>query len=255
MEKYKFTDIGPYFLEKFTNLKEILDSGNRFEATIIALCYIDALSNLFMKGIGTKERFLNLIFSYGIVNNFRQDKVNLAEFKKVEGKYKLESKICSGILRDNNVYLPKAFVDYVYKYYYDNRPEIFTCLFLHEISHSETGLADKPVETHFLVDWQAFEFLLSTNFPNDISYKINEFYSFLRVIQNFIESEKGVGKQCFNIAWNTLNTATLLYAGVGSFIDWFAYDISTRVSYFYNRNIQNKPKFIFKRSSFQRTIK
>lgn len=95
MKKYNFVDIEPYFLGKLTNLKKILDFGYREEAAILALCYIDALGNLFMEGSGTKERYFKLLFSHGIVNNFRWDKVNLAEFKKVEAEDKLKSKICS----------------------------------------------------------------------------------------------------------------------------------------------------------------
>lgn len=94
MKEYKFADIESYFLEKLANLKKALDSGYRFEAAILALCYLDALGNLFMKGTGTKEKFLELIFSYGIVDTFRWDKVNLAEFKKVEAEDKLKSKMC-----------------------------------------------------------------------------------------------------------------------------------------------------------------
>lgn len=94
MGKYNFVDIEPYFSGKLANLKKILHSGNRFEAAILALCYIDALGNLFMEGSGTKERYLKLLSSHGVVDNFRWDKVNLAEFKKVETEDKLKSKMC-----------------------------------------------------------------------------------------------------------------------------------------------------------------
>lgn len=96
MKKYKFTDIEPYFLKKLESLTELLSSGYRFEANLLALCYMDALSNLFMKrdGVKQKQQFLNLLFSYGSINNFRWDKVNIAEFKKVQTKNKLKSKIC-----------------------------------------------------------------------------------------------------------------------------------------------------------------
>jgi len=95
MGKYKFVDVEPYFIEKLSSLKKLLKTGIRFEAALLALCYIDALGKLFMKGPGTKSRFLSLIFSYGIINNFRWDKVNLAEFKKIDTKYSLKSKVCS----------------------------------------------------------------------------------------------------------------------------------------------------------------
>lgn len=114
MKKYKFVDVEHYFLEKLTNLKQILNSGHRFEASILALCYIDTLSNLFMKGIGTKQRFLNLIFSYGIVDNFRWDKVNLAEFKKVEIEDKLKSKICPICYEKVREYVDKNLCQYDY---------------------------------------------------------------------------------------------------------------------------------------------
>lgn len=114
MRKYNFSDIEPYFLEKLANLKKLLDSGNRFETTILALCYIDALGNLLMKGAGTKQRFLNLIFSYGIVDNFRWDKLNLAEFKKVEIEDKLKSKICSICYEKIKQYVDQNICQYDY---------------------------------------------------------------------------------------------------------------------------------------------
>lgn len=94
MAKYKFSEIEKYFLEKLANLNYILGSGKGFEAALLALCYMDALGNLFVEGNTTKSRFLNLIFSYGTVAAFRWDKVNLAEFQKVERNNSLKTSIC-----------------------------------------------------------------------------------------------------------------------------------------------------------------
>ncbi|GEM_PF-6877853 len=114
MRKYKFNDIEPYFLGKLNNLKKILDSGNRFEAAILALCYIDALGNLFIDGTRTKDKFLQLIFSYGIVDNFRWDKVNLAEFKKIEAENELKSKICLSCYERIEQYVNQNICQYEY---------------------------------------------------------------------------------------------------------------------------------------------
>ena len=62
MGKYWFVDLEPYFQKKLDNINKLLNSDYRFEATILALCFIDALGGLFMKGNGTKQKFLNLIF-------------------------------------------------------------------------------------------------------------------------------------------------------------------------------------------------
>lgn len=94
MKKYKFDEIEPYFLEKIINIKRLLGSGYRFEASILSLCYIDALGSLFMKGDRTKQRFMNLIFLHGVVDNFRWDKVNLAEFLKIDTEEGLRSREC-----------------------------------------------------------------------------------------------------------------------------------------------------------------
>jgi len=114
MSKYRFADVEPYFLKKLNNLKELLDSGNKFEVAILALCYMDALGNLFMKGQGTKQRFIELIFSYGMVDNFRWDKVNLAEFNKIEVEYNLKSKKCSVCYEKVKQYVAQNICQYEY---------------------------------------------------------------------------------------------------------------------------------------------
>lgn len=114
MKKYKFSDIEEYFFKKLANLKEILDSGKEFEAALLALCYIDALGNLFMKGNTTKNRFLNLLFSYGTVNSFKWDKVNLAEFKKVEDSNSLKSNICPSCYERIKLYVEQSVCQYDY---------------------------------------------------------------------------------------------------------------------------------------------
>lgn len=114
MEKYKFSDVEEYFLEKLANLRDILDSGREFEAALLALCYIDALANLFMEGNTTKNRFLNLLFSYGTVNAFRWDKVNLAEFKKVERGNDLKSNICPHCYGIIKLYVDQSICQYDY---------------------------------------------------------------------------------------------------------------------------------------------
>ncbi len=114
MKKYNFIVIEPYFSEKLRNLKKILNSGNRFEAAILALCYIDALGNLFMKSDRTKGKFLELLFLFGIVDDFRWDKVNLAEFKKVETENKLKLKICPVCYGKVAQYVDQNFCQYDY---------------------------------------------------------------------------------------------------------------------------------------------
>ena len=114
MRKYKFTDIEPYFLGKLTNLRKLLDSGYRFEAAILSLCYIDALSGLFMEGVGTKQKFMNLIFLHGVVDNLRWDKVNLAEFKKIDTEEDLKSKECPTCYEKVKQYIEKNICQYEY---------------------------------------------------------------------------------------------------------------------------------------------
>lgn len=114
MSKYKFADVEPYFLKKLDNLKKLLNSGNRFEVAILALCYIDALGNLFMKGKGTKQRFFTLILSYGTLDDFRWDKVNLAEFKKIETEENLESKECPNCYKKVKQYVEENICQYEY---------------------------------------------------------------------------------------------------------------------------------------------
>jgi len=114
MRKYKFIEVEQYFLEKLDNLKKILNSGNRFEAAMLALCYIDALGGLFGRGSGTKKRFLGLLFSHSIVNNFRWDKVNLAEFKKVAGENKLRLKMCPICYDKVEQYIDQVTCEYDY---------------------------------------------------------------------------------------------------------------------------------------------
>lgn len=114
MGKYKFSEVEEYFLEKLANLKGVLDFGKEFEAALLALCYIDALGNLFMEGNTTKNRFLNLLFSYGTVNTFRWDKVNMAEFKKVEKNNNLKSNICPLCYEIVKLYVNQSICQYDY---------------------------------------------------------------------------------------------------------------------------------------------
>ena len=114
MKKYKFDEIEPYFLKKIVNVRKLLDSGYRFEAAILSLCYIDALSGLFMKGAGTKQRFVNSIFLHGVVDNFRWDKVNLAEFKKIDTEEDLKSKECPICYEKVKQYIEKNICQYEY---------------------------------------------------------------------------------------------------------------------------------------------
>lgn len=114
MGKYKFSEIEDYFLKKLVNLKEILDSDKDFEAALIALCYIDALGNLFAEGNTTKSRFLNLLFLHGTVDAFRWDKVNLAEFKKAEKNNKLKLRICPSCYEVITLYIDQNICQYDY---------------------------------------------------------------------------------------------------------------------------------------------
>lgn len=83
MRKYKFSDVENYFSNKVDNLKKLLNSGYRYECSILALCYIDALGNLFREEGGSRKRFINLIFSCNKPESSVWDKVNLAELKKI----------------------------------------------------------------------------------------------------------------------------------------------------------------------------
>jgi|GEM_PF-4253947 len=210
---------------------------------------------LFLSGCTTIPRTPQYIKSYtqGIDTVFRDvNKLplqNVYSYKIVSPQETTQPNIPE--IRGTCIYIPQVFIDYIYKYYYDNSSEIFTCLVLHEISHTEFNLPDKPVETHYVVDEKAFNLFLSPVFPHDGIDKINEFYSFLKVIQNYSESLKGAEKHCFNILWNTANAASYLYAGFGSFGDWFAYDITSRIYYFQGKHLI-KIKFIFKRSNFSK---
>ncbi|NQS88686.1 hypothetical protein HQ584_02705 [Patescibacteria group bacterium] len=116
MAKYKFSDVEEYFLKKRDVLKELLATGKKFEAALLALCYIDALGNLFLEGNTGKNRFLNLLFSYGTVDTFRWDKVNLAEFKKVEKNVSLACNICPTCYEKVKLYVEQRICEYDYSY-------------------------------------------------------------------------------------------------------------------------------------------
>lgn len=150
---------------------------------------------------------------------------------------------------DRTIYLPKTFLQYIYEFYYNHRAQILVCTFLHEITHNEFGIASKPPETHYLCDKAVIEKFFNNNGANPISnvfYTPNEMYSTLIVTQDYWRARKGLGGHLANVGWNLLNLATLAYAGSGTFVDWFATDISVRINLL-RRDYPNC-KFIFKRS-------
>lgn len=156
-----------------------------------------------------------------------------------------------GVPQNENcvISIPDYFIRYVYEFYYNNRFEIFICLFLHEIAHSEFNLPSEPPKTHYLCDREAIEKLLK---PYNTLYGVNDFYSTLCVIDNYWRARKGLGGHFFNIGWNALNAISLFYGGSGSIGDLYAVDIATRVQLM-RRDYRNV-KFIFKRSQKDNTI-
>lgn len=140
--------------------------------------------------------------------------------------------------------IPDYFVKYIYEFYYNNRYEILITIFLHEIAHIEFGIASQPPATHYLCDKSAIENLLK---PHNRLYGVNEFYSMLIVMQNYWQARKGLGGHLFNIGWNVFNAATLFFYGQGTFTDWFATDIDTRINLL--RRDYPGVKFVFKRSA------
>lgn len=202
---------------------------------------------------------LHSIPSY--VPSYTQDVNNvLSNIKKIPLQNDYTYQICSPEetkilnipeIKGTTIYIPIAFIDYVYNYYYDNRVEIFTCLFLHEISHTEYTISDKPVETHYLVDKQAIT-LLQNNLEilGIKSSAIYNYHNFLVILLRYGDSIKGFHKHLINTAWNTINAATLIYAGFGTFADWFAYDVKSRILMLCNE-YPHKLAF-YKRSNFSK---
>ena len=145
------------------------------------------------------------------------------------------------------IYLPKTFLQYVYEFYYNDRRTIILCTFLHEIAHTEFNLPSKPPDQHYLTDKATIEnlFYSPINSISTAFFTPSDMYSSLLVMQDYWRARKGLGGHLFNIGWNVLNLATLAYAGSGTFVDWFATDIATRINLL-RRDYPNV-KFIFKR--------
>ncbi|MFC1621696.1 hypothetical protein ACFL2G_05295 [Candidatus Omnitrophota bacterium] len=112
--RYKFDEVEVYFKERFNNIEEIMHSGKDFEAALVALCYIDALASLFQEGTTMKSRFINLLFSHGTIDGFRWDKINIAEFRKMEARSNLKSNICKTCYEKIKLYFDQRICDYEY---------------------------------------------------------------------------------------------------------------------------------------------
>ncbi len=172
------------------------------------------------------------LYSYKIIGEVKPDKyVNVP----------------TGILynRAGTINLPNYLIKYIWEFYYPSyHKKILTCLFLHEIAHTESGYSDKPPEQHYLCDKYAVNLMLTSDLR--LLYNSDDFYSSLIVVSQYWSARKGAGGHLFNIGWNAANVGSLIFLGYGYLGDLFATDISTRLSLF-KKDYPNS-KFIFKRS-------
>lgn len=153
---------------------------------------------------------------------------------KVPVKYKYgmsivedsQFKTAKGIPQIENmqVKLPDNFVKYIYQNYYQDRFKVLTCTFVHELSHTEYNLLSTPVSEHFQTDKRAIELLASSTACSAADY-----YKSLLVLRSYWFARKGVGGHAFNVGWNVLQVASLVYAGSAHFVDWFATDLDKRM--------------------------
>jgi hypothetical protein len=99
-------------------------------------------------------------------------------------------------------------------------------------------------QAHFQVDVKAAELL-----GGKADITASDFYKSLFVLRNYWFSRKGMGGHLFNAGWNLVNVATLVYGGSGYFRDWFATDVSKRMSlYIKHYKIKNRSCFIHSRA-------
>jgi len=157
---------------------------------------------------------------------------------------------CQGLkgipeIQNTNVRLPDKFVRYIYQNYYQDRFKVLSSIFAHEICHVEYGLPSSPPQVHFQTDQKAIEMLRSKNICSGVDY-----YKSLFVLRNYWFARKGVGGHAFNIGWNILQVASLVYAGSAHFVDWFATDLDKRLQLI-ARQYKIKGYSCFKRSQGQ----
>ncbi|MFC1594592.1 hypothetical protein ACFL38_04625 [Candidatus Omnitrophota bacterium] len=147
-----------------------------------------------------------------------------------------ESKSLKGIPAISNatLILPDNFLKYVYQNYYDDRHIIITCIIAHEICHTEFGLASSPPEAHVKTDIQAIALLGTTDTNTPALY-----YKSLRVMHNYWFARKGVAGHTFNVGWNIINAAAMVFGLPGIFVDWYATDLNQRlkfIAHYHNLN-------------------
>lgn len=124
------------------------------------------------------------------------------------------------------VKIPDSFIKYVYQNYYDNRFTALNCVIAHETCHAEYTLHNQSTpQAHFQVDRKAIELLCNKGVCS-----AEDYYKSLFVLRNYWFARKGVGGHTFNVGWNLLQVATLVYAGSAHFVDWFATDLDKRLA-------------------------
>ena len=125
----------------------------------------------------------------------------------------------------NNVKIPDNFIKYLYQNYYNDRFTVLACVIAHELCHSEYALYNQSTPgAHFQVDQKAVELL-----ENGHLYAPQDLYRSLFVLKNYWFARKGAGGHLFNVGWNLVNAASVVYGGPGHFADWFATDLSVRM--------------------------
>ncbi len=140
------------------------------------------------------------------------------------------------------------FIKYIYQNYYADRFKVMACIFVHELSHTEYNLLSTPVTEHFQTDKKAIELLASAT-----SCSAADYYKSLLVLRNYWFARKGVGGHAFNVGWNALQVASLVYAGSAHFVDWFATDLDKRMGLLV-KEYKLKDRSCFKRSESLKTI-
>lgn len=125
------------------------------------------------------------------------------------------------------VKIPESFIKYAYQNYYNNRALIIDCVVAHEVSHTEFSLFNQSTpQAHFETDKKAIELLQAKGICS-----AQDYYKSLFVLKNYWFARKGMGGHAFNLGWNAVQVASLVYGGPASFKDWFATDLSKRMAY------------------------
>jgi len=140
------------------------------------------------------------------------------------------------------ILIPEYYIMYVWEFYYPlYHKQILACLIAHEMGHAESGLSDKTKQEHLACDQYSIGHLLLPGLTGDT------FYSSLVVTRHYWSARKGVGGHLFNIGWNAVNIASLVFGGPASIGDLFVTDLDYRISRL--RKGPPKRNFIFKRNS------